>query len=500
MSSQSIVLMGRPGAGKTTMRSQIFQNIPPRSLINRGSQPIGTSDSSQTTSVFDLSPSWTLTVIDIIPGETPGSFGSDPPDSSSFSSYASSSSAGATNTTTTTASDYSHLSLSAQASSQYDDDDDDADLYLPMRDRRNGWYRGLTVLVYILDLEGRDSEETERLSDVLAVLAQAQTRAKRARQRFRSSDSLPRNRQHATAQSPHQHDETAQIPRITILLHKTDLVHPSQQERLAPARKAEVLAIAAEHGFADVTEVRLTSMWDETLYGAWGASVLAHVVSGLEGVAKSATDLAREMGAREAMLLDRVSWCVLRVLDLDEDQDKDQDKDQDRRAMAKKVKRNGDVGGKETEGENEIENEAEDAEKLQLQRASRLSAIIKRFRQSLAAYAQHTPPPAPALSWNSIGGGSVGSGNSSRLNFETGATAEVVEPRGGTRKGQIGEFEMRGPAFAAFVEELRGDVAGLFVLGGREGGLGLEAARGEVRRWREEGGGWEWRRRGRKGE
>ena len=148
-------------------------------------------------------------------------------------------------------------------------------------------FSNVGVLIYVFDIESRDVDRD--LATYVSILT--------ALQQFSPS------------------------ARIYVLIHKMDLVVPSNREEVYDARVqmvrkktadyADVLRMGkSEDGLVPEIVPFATSIWDQSLYKAW-ASIIHDLVPNLTAIEKNLANLGVAIEAEELLLFERTSFLAV---------------------------------------------------------------------------------------------------------------------------------------------------------------------------------------------
>lgn len=142
-------------------------------------------------------------------------------------------------------------------------------------------FNDVGVLIYVFDVEsrefdGRDSQNSRDLNTYNNII--------KALEEF----------------SPHAH--------VFALVHKMDLVQAEHRERVLQA-KTDAIRERSE-SFQRQVQTFATSIWDQTLYKAWG-KIVHSLVPNLEVIEWYLSKLAKATEAEEIVLFERVTFLAV---------------------------------------------------------------------------------------------------------------------------------------------------------------------------------------------
>ena len=100
--------------------------------------------------------------------------------------------------------------------------------------------------------------------------------------------------------------ENSSNTKVFCLLHKTDVLIPSEREKILQRKEKEIMAVAE---LTDLTCFR-TSIWDESLYRAWG-SILNTLIPQINEIKSKLEEFAKICGAEEVVLFERSTFLLI---------------------------------------------------------------------------------------------------------------------------------------------------------------------------------------------
>jgi len=141
-------------------------------------------------------------------------------------------------------------------------------------------FSGVGVLIYVFDVESREFETDGQSSKDLETYA-------------------------AIIKALEQCSPNA---RVFALVHKMDLVQSEYKERVL---EDKARAIRQRSGcFSRMIHMHGTSIWDQTLYKAWGA-IVHSLIPNLEIIEKVLSDLAETTDAEEIILFEQTTFLMI---------------------------------------------------------------------------------------------------------------------------------------------------------------------------------------------
>lgn len=141
-------------------------------------------------------------------------------------------------------------------------------------------FSGVGVLIYVFDVESREFETDGQSSKDLETYA-------------------------AIIKALEQCSPNA---RVFALVHKMDLVQSEYKERVL---EDKARAIRQRSGrFSKMIHMHGTSIWDQTLYKAWGA-IVHSLIPNLEIIEKVLSDLAETTDAEEIILFEQTTFLMI---------------------------------------------------------------------------------------------------------------------------------------------------------------------------------------------
>lgn len=153
-----------------------------------------------------------------------------------------------------------------------------------MTSQRPSVFDDVAVLIYVFDLESREFDS-------------------RGGQNFRDLNTYHSVIKALEEFSPHAH--------VFTLVHKMDLVQTEHRDRVLKD-KTEAIRERSE-SFKGVVETYATSIWDQTLYKAWGM-IVHSLVPNLQTIELYLKHLAEATNAEEIVLFECVTFLTVTVV------------------------------------------------------------------------------------------------------------------------------------------------------------------------------------------
>lgn len=113
----------------------------------------------------------------------------------------------------------------------------------------------------------------------------------------------------ARATASTENGEQAPRTMVHVLIHKLDLVPLADRANDFEKKKNEILGKCREIQYDDV-EVYGTSIWDETLYGAW-SKIVSSLIPNIHMLEKHLATFARRANACEVVLFEKATFLVI---------------------------------------------------------------------------------------------------------------------------------------------------------------------------------------------
>lgn len=141
--------------------------------------------------------------------------------------------------------------------------------------QRDVIFRNVEVLIYVFDIESQDREkDIDNFDSCLQAIKQ---------------------------NSPEAH--------IFCLIHKMDLIHGTERQRVFEERAAELTSLADNYGLPRLANFG-TSIWDETLYKAW-SSIVYTLVPNVERLEDQLDKFCGLSQADEVVLFEKATFLVI---------------------------------------------------------------------------------------------------------------------------------------------------------------------------------------------
>jgi len=166
--------------------------------------------------------------------------------------------------------------------------------------QRDSIFSHVHSLIYIFDVESPYFSTTDMhyFVDCLAAL-----KAKSGPRPTIDANSISITSPDGTHESP----ETGAL--VHVLIHKLDLVSPAQRSITFQRRKEEILRKCREAGWDGVATFG-TSIWDETLYGAW-SQIVSTLIPNVASLRQHLAAFAEKCKATEVVLFERQTFLVI---------------------------------------------------------------------------------------------------------------------------------------------------------------------------------------------
>ncbi|KAM0792085.1 hypothetical protein ACM66B_004789 [Microbotryomycetes sp. NB124-2] len=119
-------------------------------------------------------------------------------------------------------------------------------------------------------------------------------------------------------------------PTVFVLLHKMDLVPEAQQASKLSEFQAEVTKRATEAGWRGKLRFHGTSIWNETLYKAWSV-IMAHLMPSLSSLRFNLNNFLDLTSASEVVLFERTTFLVISSVTASHVSSTDEDEEWDKR-------------------------------------------------------------------------------------------------------------------------------------------------------------------------
>ena len=163
-------------------------------------------------------------------------------------------------------------------------------------------FRSVEVLIYVFDVESADTEKD--ISHFMGVLEV------RVDYEMLSASSIP-----PTHLPTHLHthrqaiDQYSPDAKLFVLIHKMDLVPENEREAVFLDRQKVILGQATSRFNFSVTFFK-TSIWDETLYKAW-SSIVYQLIPNVKSLESQLQSLCEICGADEVRLVFLCFRCIV---------------------------------------------------------------------------------------------------------------------------------------------------------------------------------------------
>ncbi|KAK4048796.1 GTP-binding protein gtr1 [Microbotryomycetes sp. JL201] len=176
-------------------------------------------------------------------------------------------------------------------------------------------FRAVHSLIYIFDAESPDlmGSDTHYFLKCLGALKDqngdgaAADDDEQARQSGTSSNVKD---EHSVNGSSLSTSASSTGPTVFVLLHKMDLVPEAQQASKLSEFESEVTKRATEAGWRGKLRFHGTSIWNETLYKAWSV-IMAHLMPSLSSLRLNLGNFLDLTSASEVVLFERTTFLVI---------------------------------------------------------------------------------------------------------------------------------------------------------------------------------------------
>ncbi|GAA5905685.1 hypothetical protein JCM6882_008746 [Rhodosporidiobolus microsporus] len=172
-------------------------------------------------------------------------------------------------------------------------------------------FRAVHSLIYIFDAESPDLASSDTVY-FLKCLRALKDQNPSSTTSSSSASSAPSSAVSPTSATSAGDDSSSSDsgPTVFVLLHKMDLVPLEQQASKLAEFEADVTKRAREAGWEGGLRFYGTSIWNESLYKAW-STVMAHLMPSLSSLRTHLTSFLSLSAASEIVLFERTTFLVI---------------------------------------------------------------------------------------------------------------------------------------------------------------------------------------------
>lgn len=176
--------------------------------------------------------------------------------------------------------------------------------------QRSHVFSNVGVLIYVFDIESRDFERDLLTYRSIINALQQYSGAASSLSTMSSGSSPspihPSSPSQSPASSRFAPTNPGEGPKVFILIHKMDLVQPTQREELYNER----VELIKSKSLNFIITPFATSIWDQSLYKAW-AEIIHDLIPNLSQIEAHLSTLGNLIDAEEILLFERSSFLVV---------------------------------------------------------------------------------------------------------------------------------------------------------------------------------------------